>query len=60
MIGDRLELVHPDGSESFELRVDGRRVALVDRMLLESLIHWAKQGEPTPFLEVNAVPNRRA
>ena len=52
----KLELTYRDGEESYEVRVDGRTVARIDRMLMEALQHWAKEGRETPWLEAVQVP----
>lgn len=59
MIGDHIEVTRTDGDESYALQEGGRVIARIDRMLMESLIHEAKRGEPIPFLEVNAKPRRQ-
>ena len=59
MMGNLLELTFRDGDESFEVRVDGRCIARIDRMEFEALVHGARMGEPTPWLEVLASPSRK-
>ena len=53
---EKLELLHIDGHESYEVRVDGTLVARIDRMLMEAMIHWAKEGREIGYLELHTIP----